>query len=95
MTVNGIKHILTFNTADFTRYAGITVLYPDKLRCRIPECRKPALYANIDETVSPVLITEQLAQRGHSKEAKLDNVPRCGTDCKRRTSCDVRWIWND
>ncbi|HYL75357.1 MAG TPA: hypothetical protein VEU96_14190 [Bryobacteraceae bacterium] len=31
MTVNGIKHILTFNTADFTRYAGITVLYPDKL----------------------------------------------------------------
>jgi hypothetical protein len=28
MAVHGITHILTFNTADFTRYPGITVLDP-------------------------------------------------------------------
>ncbi|MBI4467987.1 MAG: hypothetical protein HY650_01555 [Acidobacteria bacterium] len=31
MTVHGITHILTFNTDDFTRYAGINVLHPANL----------------------------------------------------------------
>jgi predicted nucleic acid-binding protein len=31
MTVHRIAHILTFNTDDFTRYAGIQVLHPTKL----------------------------------------------------------------
>jgi predicted nucleic acid-binding protein len=29
MTVHGITHILTFNTGDFARYPGITVLNPN------------------------------------------------------------------
>ena len=28
MQVHGLTHILTFNTADFRRYAGITVVHP-------------------------------------------------------------------
>lgn len=31
MTVNRVTHILTFNTGDFARYAGINVLHPAKL----------------------------------------------------------------
>jgi predicted nucleic acid-binding protein len=34
MNVHGIKHILTFNTADFARYRGITVLHPEQLPVR-------------------------------------------------------------
>jgi len=29
MSVHGVAHILTFNTDDFTRYAGIIVLDPN------------------------------------------------------------------
>lgn len=31
MVVHGVKHILTFNVADFARYTGIEVLHPGKL----------------------------------------------------------------
>lgn len=30
MTAHGISHILTFNTNDFTRYAGITIVDPTR-----------------------------------------------------------------
>jgi predicted nucleic acid-binding protein len=31
MRVHGLTHILTFNTADFTRYPGITVVHPQTI----------------------------------------------------------------
>jgi predicted nucleic acid-binding protein len=32
MKVHGIRQIVTFNVGDFTRYAGIDVIHPDKIR---------------------------------------------------------------
>jgi hypothetical protein len=31
VVVHGVKHILTFNVADFARYTGIERLHPGKL----------------------------------------------------------------
>ena len=31
MKAHGIRQIVTFNTSDFTRYAGIDVIHPDKI----------------------------------------------------------------
>jgi predicted nucleic acid-binding protein len=32
MCVHSLTHILTFNTADFTRYPGITVVHPQTVK---------------------------------------------------------------
>lgn len=36
MTVYGIAHILTFNDRDFARYAGITVVHPNRVPVKMP-----------------------------------------------------------
>ena len=32
MEAHGLTHLLTLNTADFTRYTGITILHPNDVR---------------------------------------------------------------
>jgi predicted nucleic acid-binding protein len=40
MQVHGISHLLTFNTGDFKRYPGITMVAPDEI-LNLPSTQTP------------------------------------------------------
>jgi hypothetical protein len=35
MYVHGLRHILTFNAADFSRFDGLVAVHPESVRLRI------------------------------------------------------------
>jgi hypothetical protein len=35
MSVHGLRHILTFNAADFSRFDGLVAVHPESVRLRI------------------------------------------------------------
>lgn len=41
MRTHGVTSLLTFNTADFTRYSGLTLLDPDAVAASIPPAPTP------------------------------------------------------